>query len=77
MATEHPMNYIQAKINNLNNYYGLDLCIELSGVPRRPRILTKGGAIVSPSLPRDMMYEWVCAYEKGIDLGWKLCMNRE
>jgi hypothetical protein len=53
------------------------LRIEYAGEPRRPRlqeIISETGAIrdLSPRLPVVQMYEWLDAFEKGIDMGLQI-----
>ena len=68
---------VDAKLGRLVRITNRKLRLEYAGEPRRPRlqeIISGTGAIkeLSPRLPVVQMYEWLDAFEKGIDMGLEL-----
>ncbi len=58
---------------NLKRLTGLNLEIEWSGVPQRPRIFNNGSADLSPRLSIKDLHLWIEAFEEGFTIGLELC----
>jgi len=65
---------LEAKLSMVRQNTGLDLMIEFSGSPRKPRVfMDKGNGVLkelSPRMPVKDIYEWLDAFDIGYTLGY-------